>query len=104
MWESCSSAGTPGNPGAAGIQCLVPLFKNVVTGLVALSAVALFIMLVVGGFNFMFAAGDQKKIEQARGTITAAVIGIVVIAVAYLIIKLIQVFTGVDLTTFQLNI
>jgi hypothetical protein len=31
----------------------------------------------------MMSQGDQKKVTEAKGTITAAIIGIVVIALAY---------------------
>jgi len=88
----------------ASIQCLVPLFANVVKVVVSLGAVALFIMLLVGGFNFLFSAGDQKKLETAKGTVTQAVVGLVIMSVAYLILKTIEVFTGVNVTTFSLPV
>lgn len=88
--------------GAAQITCLEPLFTNVVRALVAFVGVALFVMLLIGGFNFLFSGGDQKKLEQANHTITAAVLGLVVIVTAYLILKTIYVFTGVDVTKFQI--
>jgi len=87
--------------GVATIQCLVPLIANVIQAVLSLGAVALFIMLLVGGFNFLFSAGDQKKLEAARGTITQAIVGIIIMAVAFLIIKTIEVFTGVSITTLQ---
>lgn len=65
----------------------------------ALTGVALFVMLVIGGYNFLLSGGDQKKLEAARGTLTNAVIGLVVIVAAYLIIKIVSLFTGVDTVT-----
>lgn len=91
-WGNCVTEG------AATIQCLVPLIANVIKAVVSLGAVALFVMLLVGGFNFLFAAGDQKKLESARGTVTQAIIGIVIMTVAFLIIRTIQIFTGVNVT------
>lgn len=89
--------------GAATISCLVPIISNVITAVLSLGAVALFIMLLVGGFNFLFSAGDQKKLEAARGTITQAIVGIIVMAIAFLIIKTVSIFTGVeDITTLQI--
>ncbi len=98
--DACSNLA--GAEGVASIACLVPLIKNLITTVVSLGAVALFIMLLVGGFNMLFSAGDQKKLEAARGTITQAIMGIVVMSVAYLILQAIRVFTGVDVTTLQL--
>ena len=90
------------NTGAATLGCLEPIFANVVRVLTALVGIALFLMFVIGGFGFLFSGGDQKKLEKARGTLTNAVIGVVVIVVAYLILKTIQVFTGVDVTQFTI--
>lgn len=87
--------------GVATIQCLVPLIANVIQAVVSLGAVALFIMLLVGGFNFLFSAGDQKKLETARGTVTQAITGIIIMSIAYLIIRTIELFTGVHITTLQ---
>ncbi len=86
--------------GAATFKCFEPLFTNVVQALVALVGVALFIMVVISGYGFLFSGGDPKKLEKARGTLTAAVAGVVIIVVAYLILKAIQLFTGVDVTHF----
>ncbi|MFZ5845723.1 MAG: pilin [Patescibacteria group bacterium] len=97
-WGSCVEQG------AATIGCLEPLFRNVVGAIVALSGVALFIMLLVGGFNFLFSGGDQKKLEAAKNTISHAIIGLVVIVSAYLILRTIKVFTGVDVTQFNINV
>lgn len=74
------------------IKCLEPIFAKVITGLIELAGAVLFIMLVTGGFKFLLSGGDQKKLESAKGTITNAIIGLVVIAVAFLILKTIDVF------------
>ncbi len=104
-WDATCFSGIPGAEEVATIRCIVPLFTNLVQGLLALSGVALFVMLVVGGFNFLLSGGDPKKLEAARGTLTSAIIGIVVIVVAFLIIKTVQAFTNssTDVTQFNLN-
>ncbi|HUD19192.1 MAG TPA: pilin [Patescibacteria group bacterium] len=79
----------------ATVQSLEGLFTNVVNVVIALAGVALLLMFVIAGFSFLFSQGDQKKLEQARGTLTNAVIGLVVIVAAFLIIRIISVFTGV---------
>jgi hypothetical protein len=82
--------------GVATIFSLETLFTNIVSTIVSLSAVALFIMFVVSGFTFLFSGGDQKRLEQARGTFTNAIIGLIVIVTAFLILRIISAFTGVD--------
>lgn len=86
----------------ATIGHLEDLFSNIVQAAVALAGIALFVMLVVGGFNFLFSGGDQKKLEAAKGTVTNAIMGIVIIISAYLVLRIISVFTGVDVTTFRI--
>ena len=90
-----------GAEGVASIQCVIPLIENVIKAVVSFGAIALFIMLLVGGFNFLFSAGDQKKLEAARGTVTQAIVGIIVMSIAFLIIQAIQTLTGVNTTTLS---
>ena len=90
------------NQGAATIQCLEPLFQNIVTGLAALVGIALFIMILNSGFRYLTSAGDPKKLEAARGSLTNALVGVVLIAVGYLILRTIEVFTGFNTTTFTI--
>lgn len=103
-WTDCYFNDIPNAEKVASIKCLEPLFANVVRAVVALSGVALFIMLVAGGFSFLFSGGDQKKLEQARGTVTNAILGLALIASAYLILQVISAFTGVRLNIFRVNI
>ena len=48
-----------------------------------ITGILLLIYLLIGGFQLMFAAGDPKKVQGAWGKITNAVIGFVIIFVAY---------------------
>ncbi len=89
--------------GVVTIQSLQGLFTNVISVIVALAGVALFIMFVVSGFSFLFSGGDPKKLEQARGTLTNAIVGLVVIVAAYLILRMIGVLSGyTDITKFTI--
>lgn len=91
------------NGDVATIQSFETLFSNVVQVIVLLAGMVLFIMFVVSGFTFLFSGGDPKKLEQARGTLTNAIVGLVVIVAAYLLLRLIAVFTGVGgITTFSI--
>ena len=62
-----TKAGTPKD--IATIGSIVPLFTNIVQAVMALSGVALLVMLLVGGFNFLFSGGDPKKVQAAAGTL-----------------------------------
>lgn len=87
----------------ATIQGLECLFQNVVTVLTALAGLAVFIMLLTGGLKYLTSGGDPKAQEQAKGTLTFAVLGLVLIIAAYLILNFISTFTGIpDLLKFRI--
>lgn len=102
---SAAELNTYENTGVVTIQAIQTLFTNVISVIVALAGVALFIMFVMSGFTFLFSGGDPKKLEQARGTLTNAIVGLVVIVAAYLILRLIGAFSGyTDITKFSVSI
>jgi hypothetical protein len=78
----------------ADLTKLEDIFSNVLNIALALGGIALFIMLLVGGFGYITAGGDAKKAAGAQQTITWAVLGLVLLASSYLILRLIAQFTG----------
>ena len=58
-----------------------------------------FIFLVLGGFSIIMGAGsgESKRIEQGKKTITAAIIGLILIFLSVWIIQIIETITGQSL-------
>ena len=56
-------------------------------------------LLIFGGITFIINAGngDAKKADQGKKTITASLIGFIIVVFAYLIIKLIEWATGLNI-------
>jgi hypothetical protein len=54
-----------------------------VLGILALVAV---VMIILGGFQWMTAAGNEEKIEKAKKVISAAVIGLIIVLLAWAIV------------------
>lgn len=92
----------PGN--VATIGGLSGLVQNIIQMLIALAGLILFIMLLWGGFSYITSGGDPKKVEEAKGTLTNALLGLVLVAVSFLILRFIQFFTGAPITNFQVVI
>lgn len=92
-WNTCIHSEASGVPT---ISCLEPLFANIVTVITSFAAIALFIMLVYGGYKYLSSGGDPKKAEAAKSTLTYAMIGFVLIIGAFLIIRVISSFTGLE--------
>ena len=57
---------------------------NLIIGIVGLLAV---IFIIIGAFQFTTSAGDARKTQQAKNTITYAIIGLVIALLAYAIVN-----------------
>ncbi len=89
--------------GIATLSGLETIFANVLQSALAIAGVALFIMLLIGGFKYLTGGGDPKSLESAKSTLTWAIIGLVLVAVAFLILVIIANFTGVkSILNFQI--
>jgi hypothetical protein len=79
---------------------------SIVSALVILTliiaALVFFFMLVIGGIRYITSGGDKAQTEAARGQITAALIGLVIVFAAWAIINLINIFF--DINILSLNI
>ncbi len=87
----------------ATIGDLEVVFENIVSVLLGLGGLVFFIMIVLGGIKYLTAGNDPKSVEGARKTLTYAIAGIVFVAVSFLILRFIEVFTGVNVTEFSIT-
>ena len=55
-----------------------------------------FIVIVIGGIEWMISGGDEKKKEGAQGRLINAIIGITIVAGSYLIVEIISSLFGVS--------
>ncbi|PIS42405.1 MAG: hypothetical protein COT24_03715 [Candidatus Kerfeldbacteria bacterium CG08_land_8_20_14_0_20_40_16] len=69
--------------GSADLQATVIAIIQWILGLLGLIAV---IMILIGGFKWMTAGGNEEKIESAKKLLTAAIIGLVIILLAWAIV------------------
>jgi len=99
-WTSCMQ--TVGGVDVPTLKCLEIVFSNILTVAVSLAGLALMVMLIVGGFKFLTSGGDPKATASAQQTMTYAIAGIALMAVAFLIFKIIQYFTGVNVLIFEI--
>lgn len=52
--------------------------------------------LIMGGFEMMTSGGDPKKIQSAQGKVTNAIVGFLIIFVAYWITQILQSIFGLS--------
>lgn len=70
---------------------LASVILTILTGLAG--ALSIF-FIIIGGIKFVTASGDEKKLASAQATITYAIIGIIVTALAFVILQVVQRFLG----------
>ena len=88
----------------AQLSGIVAIIENIIKLLAPAAGIAFFIMLLFGGYQFMTSGGDPKAVGAARGTLTYAVIGIILVVSAWLILQLVGNITGANVTTIELDV
>lgn len=90
----------PGPP-PAGLAELELVFGNIISVVVGLSFIILVVMLVLAGIKYITSSGEPKAVQQAHLTVTWALLGILFLAISWLLLQLIQAFTGIEVTVFN---
>lgn len=82
--KSCVIDGVPT------LKCLEIVFGNILFMASAFVVLILFVMFVIGSFNYLTSFGDAEKMTNARNTFTYAIIGLVLFVSAGLIMFIID--------------
>ncbi|MBI4037498.1 hypothetical protein HY382_00455 [Candidatus Curtissbacteria bacterium] len=88
----------------APINNIVTVIRGIIRFILVVAFIIAFIMLLIGGIRWITAGGDEKGVAGARNMITAALIGLVVILVAYAIIRLVEIFFKVEIISGPIQI
>ncbi len=88
----------------AGLQQIQDILNSIISSIVGLGIITMFVMITFAGYKYLRSGGDPKNLEAAKMTITWALLGIVFMAVGWLILQLIQIATGVEVTSFNIGI
>lgn len=82
--ETAKSAATQaGLSGVESDQSIATIIGNIISGLLGVLGIVFFILLIYGGAIWMTASGDTAKVDKAKKILTSAIIGLVIIMVAY---------------------
>ena len=89
------------NDNVATLKSIETLFGNILSVALGFMGLATFIMILVGGVQFLVSGGDPKATDTAKQTITNGIIGLVLVITSYLILMFIGFFTDIpDLLQF----
>lgn len=89
-WGSCVQ------DGVATLSCLPVVFSNIVDWAIGLAGLAAVFFIIFAGFKFLTSGGDPKQVEGARKTLTFAIAGLIIVFLAFAIVKLIGTITGAN--------
>jgi len=85
-----------------GINSFGNLVSTTVTVLFVIAVVIALGFLIYGGIKWIISGGDKTAVEGARNTIVAAIVGLVIVFLAFFILNIILGFFGISLTALQL--
>lgn len=81
-------------------------FASVIAALITLAlvvaAIVFVFMLLWGGFKYISSGGDKAQLDSARGTITAALIGLTILFATWAIVNLVSLFFGVNIINLEI--
>lgn len=83
-------------PGNVQITNIGTLITGAVQGALLVAALLVFMYLIWGGIQWITSGGDKGKTQEARDRITAALVGLAVVAAAWAVMLIIQYFFGIS--------
>ncbi len=82
-------------------------FNKLLPNLIGLSfviGVVIFVaIIIVGAIQWIISGGDKGGIESAKGKITNAVVGIIILFALFAIITVVENFFGIEIITLKIN-
>lgn len=88
----------------AGLEDIRKLVERLVGVATGIGFVAMFVMLVWAGIKYLTSGGEPKQIQAAHQIVTWAFLGIIFMAIGWLILQLIQLITGAQVTIFDIGV
>jgi hypothetical protein len=82
--------------GSADLKESVINILNLALGLLSLVAV---VMVIIGGFTWLTAGGNEEKVDKAKKIISAAVIGLIIVLLAWAVVIFVAKTTANVTTT-----
>ncbi len=79
------------------------LISRTIGLLFVFGALAFFFMFLWGAITWILSGGDKAHVENARGRITNALIGFVLMIATFAIVKLIEAFFGIDILSIDIG-
>lgn len=77
--------------GVPTLKCLEIVFGNILFMSSAFIVLTLFVMFIVGSFNYLTSFGNAEKVKKAQGTLRLALVGFMIFLGSFLVLKIIDI-------------
>lgn len=84
------------NNAVEGLQNVTKTISSVIGVITIVAGIWFIFQFIIGGIQWLSSGGDKQALEQARGRITNALIGLVIVVSGITILSLVSVFLGFD--------
>jgi hypothetical protein len=74
-----------------------------ITLMFTVGAIVFLGIIMLGGIQWITSGGDKASVEAARGRITSAIVGLVILLSVFALVIAVEYFFGVNLTSFDLE-
>lgn len=93
----------PSLQGKSGVEFFQELIPSLVGLSLVVGSLVFFFIMVFGAIQWISSGGDKAALEAARGKISSAIIGIVILLAVFAIIMLVEEFFGVNILTLDIG-
>lgn len=90
-------------PDPAGLTEIEQVFKSIISVVAGLGFMTTLVVLVLAGFKYLTSGGEPKAVQAAHQTVVWALLGILLMAIAWLILLLVKNFTGIEVTVLDIR-
>lgn len=91
-----------GQFGRLGALTFPAVISAVIKLALIIAALIAFAYLILGGIRWITSGGDKEGTAKAQNTITAALIGLLIVFAAWAIIRLVETFFGISILTLTI--
>lgn len=96
MINFIANAATLPNPTGTKFESIASIVNAFVTPILTIAGIALFLFIMIAGFKYMASGDDPKAKDGAKGQLTSAIVGFVIIFGAYWIVQIVAAVFGIE--------
>lgn len=92
---SCTTTNTDASAGLQQLAKTITEWFSIIVGAISI------IMIIYGGFRYITSGGDSGRVGNAKNTLIYAIVGLIVVALAQLIVNFVLTQASSDTSNFQ---